>query len=26
LKEKLLEDGPWALVVDELNVRLHTLR
>ena len=23
LKEKLLEDGPWALVVDELNVRLH---
>ena len=23
LKEKLLEDGPWALAVDELNVRLH---
>ena len=26
LKEKLLEDGPWALVVDELNARLHTSR
>ncbi|NMY74832.1 DUF2789 domain-containing protein [Pseudomonas sp. WS 5071] len=23
LKEKLAEDGPWALAVDELNVRLH---
>ena len=23
LKEKLDEDGPWALAVDELNVRLH---
>lgn len=26
LKEELLKDGPWALVVDELNVRLHTSR
>jgi len=26
LKEKLLEAGPWALVVDELNARLHTSR
>lgn len=26
LKEELLKDGPWALVVDELNVRLLTSR
>ena len=26
LKEELLKDGPWALVVDEQNVRLHTSR
>ncbi len=23
LKEELLEDAEWALIVDELNVRLH---
>ena len=23
LKEEILEDADWAVVVDELNVRLH---
>ena len=26
LKEKLLEDGSWAIVIDELNLRLHQAR